>query len=126
MAHLIQQCFVEDNVNHPAVPYLSAEHIIHEIYPQIYNDKKLIASICFCALHWDNPGVGFFEVVEIAKSNPNLDGIELYRHIAQNYALKYKEEKMPRFRLIQEFLEDFKLYLSQLLGAKLDYYQNVM
>lgn len=126
MAHLIQQCFVEENVNHPVVPYLSAEHIIHEIYPQIYNDKKLIASICFCALHWDNPGVGFFEVVEIAKANPNLDGIELYRHIARDYAIKNKEGVMPRFRLIQEFLEDFKLYLSLLLGTKLDYYQNVI
>lgn len=80
----------------------------------------------FCALHWDNPGVGFFEVVEIAKANPNLDGIELYRHFARDYAIKYKGGEMPRFRLIQEFLEDFKLYLSLLLGTELDYYQNVI
>ena len=125
MAHLIQKCFVED-VNHASVPYLSAERIIHEIYPQIENDKKLIISICFCALYWDNPGVGFFEVVEIAKANPNWNGIELYRHIAQDYAVKYKGEEMPRFRLIQVFLEEFKLYLSQLLGTELRYYQHVI
>ena len=28
--------------------------------------------------------------------------------------------------MIQVFLEDFKLYLSQLLGTELDYYQNVI
>ena len=33
---------------------------------------------------------------------------------------------MPRFRLIQKFMTDFKLYLKELLGTELDYYNKVI
>ena len=77
-------------------------------------------------LHWDNPGVGFIEVVEILKTNPEWNGIQLYQHIAQDYCVKYKGKPMPRFRLIQKFMTDFKLYLKELLGTELDYYNKVI
>lgn len=125
MAHIVQKLFVE-NVNHSAVPYCAVELVLQEIYPEIVEDKKLIISICYCALHWDNPGVGFFEVTQIAKDNPEWNGIELYKHIAQDYAVQYKGKLMPRFRLIQLFLKEFKLYLESLLGTSLDYYQYVI
>lgn len=125
MAHNIQKLFVKE-VNHFTIPYCAAELVLQAYYPEIVNDKKLIVSICYCALHWDNPGVGFFDVVEIAKANPNWNGVELYRHIAQDYAVNYKNESMPRFRLVQKFLKEFKIYLAQLLGTPLDYYQYVI
>lgn len=125
MAHIVQKLFVE-NVNHSAVPYCAVELVLQEIYPEIVEDKKLIISICYSALHWDNPGVGFFEVTKIAKENPEWNGIELYKHIAQDYAVHYNGELMPRFRLIQFFLEEFKYYLANLLGTSLYYYQYVI
>lgn len=125
MAHCIQHLFCND-LNHAPIPYCSAELILKEIYPQISTDNRLIASICYCALHWDNPGVGFFEVVEILRHNPEWNGIQLYQHIAQDYSVRYKGKPMPRYRLVQEFLNDFKLYLKQLLGVELDYYKKVM
>ena len=125
MAHCIQHLFCEE-LNHASIPYCSAELVLKELYPQISTDYKLIASICYCALNWDNPGVGFFEVVEILKHNPGWNGIQLYQHIAQDYSVKYEGESMPRFRLLQKFMNDFILYLKQLLGVELDYYKKVM
>ena len=125
MAHCIQYLFSKE-LNHSPIPYCSAELALKELYPQISTDYKLIASICYCALHWDNPGVGFFEVVEILKQNPEWNGIQLYQHIAQDYSVKYKGKLMPRFRLLQEFMNDSKLHLKQLLGVELDYYKKVM
>nr|WP_294708984.1 hypothetical protein [Prevotella sp.] len=125
MAHCIQHLFCEE-LTHTSIPYCSAELVLKELYPQISTDYKLIASICYCALSWDNPGVGFFEVVEILKHNPKWNGIQLYQHIAQDYSVKYEGESMPRFRLLQKFMNDFILYLKQLLGVELDYYKKVM
>lgn len=125
MAHEIQKTLVPD-VFHPEVPYCTAELILKEYYPEILNDSKLITSICYCALHWDNPGVGFFDVVNLAKRNPSWNGIELYKHIAQDFAVSCNGKQMPRYRLILLFLDDFKKDLEQVLGTDLDYYKSVI
>lgn len=125
MAHIIQTLFTE-SVYHSPVPYCAAELIIREIYPEIINDRKLIASICFCALYWDNPSVGFFDVVKIAKANPEWNGIELFSHIGKDYAIKYNNVSMHRYLLVLDFLNEFKSTLTNLLGTQLDYYSLVI
>ncbi len=125
MAHEIQKILTPD-IFHPEIPYCAAELILREYYPEISKDSRLIASICYCALHWDNPGVGFFEVVNIAKRNPALNGIELYKHIAQDYSVSFKGKSMPRYRLIVSFLLEFIKNLEQVIGNHLDYYKSVM
>lgn len=125
MAHEIQKLFVSE-LHHPKVPYSTAEMILREYYPNALNDNKLIVSICLCALHWNNPGVGFFKVTDIAKDNPDWNGLELYKHIAQDYCVSFKGEEVPRYRLMLHFLNEFKVNLEQLLGTKLNYYKKVL
>lgn len=125
MAHCIQIIFNPD-VHHPKIPYHSAEIVLENYYPKVVGDNLMIASICYCALHWDNPGVGFFEVVDILKQHPEWDGRQLYKHIAQDYAIKFKGKETPRYRIIIKFLEDFKNGLESLLGTDLKYYDSVI
>lgn len=125
MAHCIQHLFCAD-LNHSSIPYCSAELVLKELFPQVATDYKMIASICYCALHWDNPGVGFFDVLEILMKNPEWNGLQLYQHIVRDYSVAYKGKSMPRYRLIQDFMNDFKENLKELLQIELDYYDKVM
>lgn len=51
--------------------------------------------------------------------------MELYQHVARDYAVEYNGETMPRFRLMQRFLVEIKKDLEVLLGVPLKYYNKV-
>ena len=125
MAHAIQS-IINSEINHEIIPYHAVKLIIGKTLPGIVQDKKKIAAICLCALLWDNPGFGFFQVLELIKSHPNWDGKELYKSIIQNYAVSYKEQKMPFYRLLQHFSNDLKESYKALLGNDLEYYSLVI
>ena len=124
MAHEIQQLFYPD-VQHSVVPYTAVELILKSRKSRYKDDSRMIASICLCALHWDNPGVGFFEVLDILEKYDFTNGVELYQHVARDYAVEYNGETMPRFRLMQRFLVEIKKDLEVLLGVPLKYYNKV-
>ena len=74
MAHLIQS-FINDELYHATIPYRSVELICKSIYSEISNDKKMMISLCFCSLMFDNPGVAFFDLVELSKKINHLMAI---------------------------------------------------
>ena len=125
MAHAIQS-IINKEIIHKTIPYHAVDLIIGKITPKIVEDKKLIASICMCALLWDNPSIGFFEVLKLLKQHPNWDGKELYHSIIQDYVVSYKGQTMPLQRLLTDFSNDFKESLEALMGADLDYYSQVI
>lgn len=125
MAHAIQS-IINSEINHAIIPYHAVELIIGKTLPDIVQDKKKIAAICLCALLWDNPGFGFFQVLELIKSHPNWDGKELYKSIVQDYAVSYNGQQMPYYRLLQLFSNDLKGSFKVLLGSDLEYYPLVI
>ena len=125
MAHTIQS-IINSEINHELIPYHAVELIIGKTLPDIVQDKKIIASICLCALLWDNPGLGFFQVLELIKSHPNWNGKELYKAIVQDYAVSYNGKEMPFYRLLQQFSYDLKESYKSLLGRDLEYYSLVI
>ena len=125
MAHAIQS-IINSEINHAIIPYHAVELIIGKTLPDIVQDKKKIAAICLCALLWDNPGFGFFQVLELIKSHPNWDGKELYKSIVQDYAVSYNGQQMPYYRLLQLFSNDLKGSFKVLLGSDLEYYSLVI
>ena len=121
MAHAIQS-IINNEIKHNIIPYHAVELIIGKIIPDIVQDKKKVASICLCALLWDNPGIGFFQVLELIKSHPK----ELYKSIVQDYAVSYNGLEMPFYRLLQRFSNDLKESFKALLGRDLEYYSLVI
>lgn len=113
-------------MHHSTIPYCAAEIVLEKYYPELVNDNLMIASICYCALHWDNPGVGFFEVVDIVKQHPEWDGRQLYKHIAKDYAINIQGHQMPRYMAVVKFLDEFIHGLENLLGTNLEYYNSVV
>lgn len=125
MAHVIQS-IINKEVVHKVIPYQAVELIIGKIIPQKVEDKKLIASICMCALLWDNPGVGFFEVLKLLKKHPIWDGKDLYQSIVRDYAVSHKGQTMPFYRLLTIFSNDLKGSLEALMATDLEYYSQVI
>ena len=125
MAHAIQS-IINNETSHNIIPYHAVELIIGKTIPEIVQDKKKVASICLCALLWDNPGVGFFHVIELIKAYSNWDGKELYKSIVQDYAVTHKGQEMPYYRLLQRFSNDLKESYKALLGRDLEYYSLVI
>lgn len=125
MAHLIQS-FINDELYHPNVPYCTVELICKSIDSDISNDKKMMISLCFCSLMFNNPGVAFFDLVELSKKNPLLNGYELYVKILKDNAVTYMGKEMPMYRALCLFLDDLKESISIALGCELDYYKEVI
>ena len=125
MAHTIQSIINKDVV-HETIPYHAVELIIGKKNPKIVEDKKLIASICMCALFWDNPGFGFFEVLKLLKQHPDWDGKDLYQSVIRDYVVSHKRQTMPFYRLLTTFSNDLKGSLEALIGADLEYYAQVI
>lgn len=125
MAHSIQS-IINEEVVHTVIPYHAVELIIGKEIPQIVENKKLIASICLCALLWDNPSIGFFEVLKLLKQHPNWNGKDLYQSIIRDYTVSHKREAMPLYRLLTAFSNDLKESLEALMGIDIEYYSKVI
>lgn len=125
MAHLIQS-FINSDLYHSTVPYCTVELICKSIYNEISGNKKMMISLCFCSLMFDNPGVAFFDLIELSKKNPSLNGYELYTKILRDSSIIYKDKEMPMYRGLCLFLDDFKKSISTALCCKLDYYEEVI
>ena len=125
MAHLIQS-FINEELYHPTIPYCAAELIFRAIYADKSHDIKMMISLCFCSLMFDNPGVAFFEMINYSKNNPTLNGYELYKKLIRDHSIKYKKEEMPIYRALCIFLDELKVNISQAIGCKLDYYDEVI
>ena len=125
MAHLIQS-LINEELYHSTIPYCSAELIFKTIYAEKSHDKKMIISLCFCSLMFDNPGVAFFEMINYSKNNPELNGYEIYKKLIKDHSVKYNGEEMPMYRTLCMFLDEFKVTINQAIGCELNYYDKVI
>lgn len=113
MAHHIQKLIdptVEES--HPTVPYKIIDLIIANHYPDFKSDDKLIISLCYISLLFDNPGVGFFKVAEHAKAIGITDGRSLYKECLL-YTVRYKNKEVNIRQMLQylhgKMLEQLKI-----------------
>ncbi|MBP8967164.1 MAG: hypothetical protein KBG33_07205 [Paludibacteraceae bacterium] len=123
MAHIFQR-FYDPDVEHSQIPYLSVELLVKFIFPEILEDKKLLYSICLCSLMFDNPGYGFFQILEIIKLNPRMNGIHLYKHmIDMKFVRPNKTQSMQEIFI--DFIEDYKSNIQAAIAGDLEYFSDV-
>lgn len=125
MAHHIQKLIdptVEET--HPTVPYKIIDMIIANHYPDFKDDDKLIISLCYISLLFDNPGVGFFKVADHAKSIGITDGRSLYKE-SLLYNIHYKNEDKTIRQMLQ-YLHGIMLWqLKTIACMDIIYYKKV-
>lgn len=120
---LIFQSFFDKNIQEPQiVPYKVVE-IICKNLPTPITDEKLIFSICLCSLMYNNPAYGFFEVLDIMESNPNYNGIKLYKHLL-NSKIKHKSCKTVH-ELFHYLIENYEYNIRTAICDDLVYFSKV-
>lgn len=115
MAHLVQSLF-NSEISHSEVPYQVAQLICNEIRPDIRANKKLLISICYIALFFDNPGVAFFDILKSVGQNE--DGISLFRRYMTQYSRTFNGVEMTHATMMQILMDDFIERLEALLGYR--------
>ncbi len=125
MAHLFQT-MIDETATHPNIPYNSVQLICSFIYPEIAEDKKMMISLCLCALISMNPGAYFFEVLEIAKANRNLSGLQLYEYILSKKKILYKGKPIKVSELTNLYLTSLEEDLKILTNSDLPVYHSVI
>ena len=123
MAHIFQR-FYDPTIEHPQFPYLSVEMLIKSIFPAIFDDKKLLYSICLCSLMYDNPAWGFFQIIEIVRQNPRMNGIHLYKHMIDMKIVRPRKSQSMQ-EIFIELIEDYKYNIQTAIVGKLDYFSEV-
>lgn len=122
MAHLVQS-LINPELFHPTVPYKSAELICSKVRPELKGNTKLLISICYIALFFDNPGSAFFAILNSVKKNE--DGITLFQRYMRDYSRSYLGETMPNYRMMHIMMNDIVKSLETLVGTDLIYYKEV-
>lgn len=125
MAHMIQS-FINPDLRHNKVPYVSAQIVCQVYCPEIAHDTKLLISICYSAIFFDNPGVAFFTMVDFARKNPDMNGQQIFKIFMTDFSRKYKGVEMPAYRMMHSIIDDFIMYLQAVIGTELVYYKKVL
>lgn len=123
MAHIFQS-FFDPTVEHSQIPYLSVELILKSIYPEIFEDKKLVYSICLCSLMYDNPAWGFFQILEIVRQNSRMNGTHLYKHMIDMKIVRPSKTQSMQ-EIFIELIEDYKYNIQTAIAGKLEYFSGV-
>lgn len=124
MAHMIQS-YIRPDLRHKKVPYESAQMVCSVYCPEIAENTKLLISICYTALFFDNPGVAFFTLIDYAKKHREKNGLEIFHDIMTNHSRKYKGKEIPAYRLMHFIIDDFTMYIQAVIGTELVYYKKV-
>jgi hypothetical protein len=123
MAHLIQS-LVNSELFHDKVPYESAQIVCDKIRPDIRNDTKLLISICYIALYFNNPGCAFFDILQSVNKNEN--GVQLYKRYMRDYPRTFLGEQMPNYKMMHKLMDDFLCGLDVLIGNDLIYIKEII
>ncbi|MHC1780850.1 MAG: hypothetical protein AB9922_11500 [Bacteroidales bacterium] len=123
MAHIFQR-FYDPSVEHSQIPYLSVELLVKFMFPEILEDKKLLYSICLCSLMYQNPAWGFFQILEIVRQNPRMNGIHLYKHMIDMKFVSPRNTKSMQ-EMFFDFIEDYKYNIQTAIGGELEYFSEV-
>nr|WP_320020820.1 hypothetical protein [uncultured Draconibacterium sp.] len=123
MAHLIQS-LVNPELFHDKVPYESAQIICDKIRPDLRNDTKLLISICYIALYFNNPGCAFFDILQSVNKNEN--GTQLFKRYMRDYPRTFLGEEIPNYRMMHKLMDDFLYGLDVLIGNDLIYIKGII
>lgn len=125
MAHNIQ-LLIDSTTNdrHFSVPYKVVDRICQKYYPEIYQDKKLLISICMIALTSDNPGAYFFEVADYANENKIYDGRYLYKEFLSHIII-FKGKKIFQKGMLRILQSELVSIMKNLVGGEIEYYNKV-
>jgi len=120
---LIFQSFFDNNLPaHPVVPYHTIEIILNNL-PKPITDKKLIFSICLCSLMFNNPAIGFFDVLNVLEANPSYNGIKLYKHLSRS---NIKHESCSTLNeLFCYLIDEYQSNIEAAICSELDYFSKV-
>ena len=123
MAHMVQS-LVNPELFHSKIPYHSAQLVCRKIRPDLESDIRLLISVCYVSLYFNNPGYAFFEILKgIPEGGEN--GVELYRRYMRDYSRKFQGQEMPNYRMMHIMMDDFVHKLGALVGDELVYYKDV-
>lgn len=127
MAHLVQSLIDDVDDVHPTVPYRTVEMICEskKEYRRVAKDKKMMISLCHCALMYDNPGVAFFELLDNVIENEITCGLVLYRNTMFSN-VKFQKETIMLSECLSRFADDFQSCLEYTLRTRLNYYAKVI
>ena len=120
MADMVQRIYDPD-VEHDEVPYRVVQKICEVFYPDVAQDIKMMISLCTCALMSSNPGCGFFEALDFAKSHKDLNGADLYYAFLKEATIVVKGEKITIAEMFERQLTNYSITIEQALGVS-DYY----
>lgn len=125
MAHNIQ-LLIDPTVDdrHISVPYKVVDRICEKLYPEIYNNKLLMISLCLVSLLYDNPGVGFFDTANHIVEFHITDGRQLYKESLLNI-ISFRGQSMPVKDMLKIMQDKLLIHLKELIGQELDYYPKV-
>ena len=125
MAHNIQ-LLIDHTADdrHLTVPYKVVDKICEKLYPEIFNDKLLLISLCWVSLLYDNPGVGFFDTAKHIVDFHITDGRQLYKESLLNI-INFREKPMHVKEMLKIMQNELLDQLKMLIGQVLDYYPKV-
>lgn len=125
MADMVQRIY-EPEVEHNKVPYLVIQKLCESIYPEVVQDSKMMIAFCTCALMSSNPGYEFFNVIDFAKTHPNMNGVTLYKEYVQTSYITFRNGKKVSIAKWFEYqFEEYDRTLEQALGVA-DYYSEAI
>lgn len=125
MAHNIQ-LLIDPTVDdrHLSVPYKVVDRICEKLYPEIFNNKLLMISLCLVSLLYDNPGVGFFDTANHIVEFHITDGRRLYKESLLNI-INFRGKSMHVKDMLKTMQDELLNQLKMLIGQELDYYPKV-
>lgn len=123
MAHLVQS-LINPELFHSEVPYRAAQLICNKIRPDLKDDKKLLISICYTSLFFNNPGHAFFDILKSAKKDEN--GLLLFQSYMRDYSRVFQGQQMPNYRMMHLLMDKFLNHLDALLGNDSVYMKEVI
>lgn len=125
MAFYIQQLFDPEIIEHSDIPYNAVQLVCRSAFPEIAADQRMLIAICLCSLNYENPSVGFFEVLEILRQNPRLNGKTLYKHMLETSIVIYKGEKKLIREVFIKFIDDYQINIKSAIQCDLEYFSKV-
>lgn len=125
MAHNIQ-LMIDPTANerHSSVPYKVVDRICEKLYPEIFNNKLLMISLCLVSLLYDNPGVGFFDTANHIVDLHITDGRQLYKESLLSI-INFREKNIPVKEMLKIMQDKLLDQLKILIGTELEYYSKV-
>lgn len=123
MAHLVQS-LVNPELYHATVPYDSARLVCTKVRPDLADDTRLLISVCYISLFFNNPGSAFFEIL-MSVPQKGENGVDLFKRYMRNYSRVFQGQEMHNYRMMYIMMDDFVHRLEALIGTEMMYYNRV-